>query len=99
MWNFLQYTSREQAFKSLSQSSLELVGAKTRVGMGVQASKTVLKICYKLFLIYLGILILAVETTMRGDFAFKSLVGYSKNSDLGDEEKSGRAMERCSGRR
>ena len=45
MWDFPQYKSKEQAFKSLSQGSLEVVEAR--------AFRTVLKIRYKFSLVHL----------------------------------------------
>ena len=71
MWDFLQYTSREQAFNGLFRGSLKVTraGAGESVEAGVWASRTALRIRCKLFLEYLGISVAATGATALGDFA------------------------------
>ena len=88
MWDFSQYTSREQAFNGFFQGSLNAAKAEARARIGAQAFKTALKIHYKLFLEYLKTSVAAV-----GDFGPRSLAGYLKNFDLRDREESRRATE------
>ena len=83
--------SRELAFKGLSQGSSEMARAGAEVGIGVQTSRTVLKICYKSFSEYLGILI-----AVAGNFGPGSPAGYLENFDLRGKKESKRVMERCS---
>ena len=49
MWDFLQYTSREQTFNGLSWGFLEAAKAGAGVRVRAQVSKTALKIRYKSF--------------------------------------------------
>lgn len=58
------------------------------------ASRIVLKVHYKSFLIYLKIAEVATEMTKMGRFAFRGPASLSENSDLGSREKSKRATER-----
>ena len=69
-------------------------GARTEVGAGTRASKTVLRICYKLSSEYLGILLVAAGALATGSF-IEGSAGWSDNSspDLGGGEKSGGATE------
>ena len=69
MWDFPQYTSRQQGFSSLSQGFLEVAGAAARAGVGArtQVSKTALNIRCKLSLEYLQILVAAVENLGPND--------------------------------
>ena len=100
MWNFSQYTFREQAF-SLLWSALEITRAGTRVGAEarVWVSKTVLRICCKLSLEYLRILIAAAEIIKMRSFTLEGPAGYLKNFDLRDREESGRATKKRSQQR
>ena len=77
--------SRERAFKGFFRGSSEMARAEAGAGVGVQAFKTVLRIRCKLFLIYLGISVIAAGP--------KSLAGCLQNSDLGGGEESGRTTE------
>ena len=86
MWDFPQYTSKEQAFSGLFRSSLEAVGAGTRAK--AWASKTALKICCKSFSKYLRTLV-----AVAGDFSPKGLLGYLKISDLEGGKKPERVTE------
>ena len=81
MWDFPWYTSGERAFKSLSQGFSEVVGA--------QASKMVLKMRCKSFMVYLGTGSVAAGTTATGKFALRGPASYSNIplSDSGVEEK------------
>ena len=94
MWDFLQYTSRERAFNSLSWGSLEVVEVEAEAGVWV--SKTVLRIRCKSSLEYLGALIVVAETTAIGVFALENPAGYLENFDLGDGKELGRATKDCS---
>ena len=90
MWDFSQYISREQSFKDLSWGSLEVAGARTGAGARVRASKTILRIRCKSFLVYLGTSIIAIVSGIPA--------GYLENSDSGDREESRRATKRHSRR-
>ena len=96
MWDFLQYTSGEYAF-SFSQSSLEMTGAGVGVDIGVQASKTALRIFCKLSLEYLEILVAEIGTLATGDFIFEGPVNWSDNlsTNLGGKEESERTIEKA----
>lgn len=71
-----------------------MIRARARAKVGVQASKTVVKIRYKSFLEYLKTLVIAAE-----GFGPKSLVGCLENSDLEVGEELGGATERHSQQR
>ena len=79
---------RKWVFSGLFQGFSKVAGAAARAGAGARArtSRTALKICYKSFSEYLGILI-----AVAGDFGPNGLLGYLENSDLGGREKLGGA--------
>lgn len=79
MWDFSQCTSGEQAFKSLSWGSLDVAGAKIRVGARVQISRIALRIRSKLFLVFLEISIAIVGPRGPTDCL--------ENFDLGGRKK------------
>lgn len=90
--------SKERTFNGLSRGSSELTGAEVGVGVGarteVRASKTVLRICYKLSLEYLETLITMTRATAMREFVFVGLISYSKNFDLGSRKKSREATKK-----
>ena len=69
-------------------------GAEAGTGAGTQASRTALKIRYKSFSEYLGIIVAAGGELARG-FSSKGPTGWSDNSspDLEGRKESGRATE------
>ena len=91
MWDFLQYTFGEQAFKNLSLRFSEVVEARVEVGAEVWAFRTILRIYYKSFLEYLETLVAAA-----GGFSSGSPASYLENFDSRGGKESGGAIDRRS---
>ena len=75
-------------------SKVAKAGTKTRAGARAQASRTILKICCKSFLIYLRISVVAIRITATRNFVSKGPIDYLENSDLESGEESKRVTEK-----